>query len=48
MEFYNKMLKKEFDSRLRHDYFQWQTKIDKLMRVTLFCWIAELCSEMRF
>ena len=42
------MLKKEFDSRLRLDYFGWQNKIDKLMRVTLLCWMSELCSDMRF
>ena len=47
-DFYEKMVRKEFDARLRMDYFTWQTKIDKLMRVTLICWMAELCSDMRF
>ena len=42
------MLRKEFQSRLSQDYFQWQNKVDKLMRVTLMCWMSELCSEMRF
>ena len=42
------MLLKEFEGRLRMDYFNWQEKIDKLMRVTLLCWMAELCSDMRF
>lgn len=42
------MIRKEFDSRLSQDFFKWQTKIDKLMRVTLMCWMAELCSDMRF
>lgn len=46
--FYEKMLKKEYDGRLSVDYFNWQTKVDKLMRVTLLCWMAELCSDMRF
>ena len=47
-DFYEQMLKKEFQSRLSQDYFPRQVKIDKLMRVTLMCWMAELCSEMRF
>lgn len=45
---YEQMLRKEFSSRLGQDYFQWQTKVDKLMRVTLMCWMGELCTEMRF
>ena len=42
------MLRKEYEGRLRMDYFAWQTKIDKLMRVTLMCWMDELCADMRF
>ena len=34
-DFYEKMLRKEYDSRLRMDYFSWQTKIDKLMFVSV-------------
>ena len=48
LAFYEKMLRKEYDSRLRMDFFAWQTKVDKLMRVTLMSWMSELCADMRF
>ena len=48
LDFYDRMLKKEYEGRLMRDYFGWQTKVDKLMRVTLLCWMSELCTDMRF
>ena len=42
------MLGKEFTHRLQQDYFAWQTKVNKLMRVTLLCWLNEVCADMRF
>ena len=46
--FYQKMLAKEFTHRLQQDYFTWQKKVNKLMRVTLLCWLNEVCADMRF
>lgn len=46
--YYEQMVRKEFDARLRKDYFQWQSKIDCMMRLTLLTWMHELCTDMRF
>ena len=47
-DYYKRMLTKEYTHRLQQDYFQWQTKVNKLMRVTLLCWLNEVCQDMRF